>query len=43
MKNTDTPIRVKHNLVLEMRYRLMGTKEEKTLGCSTKITIASVC
>lgn len=43
LEGSETPIRVKHKLVMEVRYRVPGTKAEKTLECSTKVTIASCC
>lgn len=43
LENTETPIRVKHKLVTEVRYRMKGSKSEKTLECATKVTIASCC
>ncbi|ORY91477.1 hypothetical protein BCR35DRAFT_298642 [Leucosporidium creatinivorum] len=43
LEHTETPLRVKHSLVTEVRYRMKGSKAEKTLECSTKVTIASCC
>lgn len=43
LEHTETPLRVKHSLVTEVRYRLKGSKLEMTLECSTKVTIASCC
>lgn len=43
LEHTETPLRVKHSLVVEVRYRMKGSKAEKTLECSTKVTIASCC
>ncbi|KAM0748003.1 hypothetical protein T439DRAFT_328663 [Meredithblackwellia eburnea MCA 4105] len=43
LEGTETKVRVKHRLVVEMRYRKPGSKKDMVLEMSTELTIASCC
>ncbi|CEQ40475.1 SPOSA6832_02102 [Sporobolomyces salmonicolor] len=43
LEGTDTPIRVKHQLVVQIRYRFKGSKKDLVLEMASKVTIASCC
>ncbi|GAA5956901.1 hypothetical protein JCM21900_006284 [Sporobolomyces salmonicolor] len=43
LEGTDTPIRVKHQLVVQVRYRFKGSKKDLVLEMASKVTIASCC
>ncbi|GAA6029617.1 hypothetical protein JCM8097_000965 [Rhodosporidiobolus ruineniae] len=43
LAGTDTPIRVEHSLVCQVRYRFKGSKKDQVLEMSTPVTIASCC
>ncbi|GAA5870594.1 hypothetical protein JCM8547_002056 [Rhodosporidiobolus lusitaniae] len=43
LEGTDTPIRVKHNLVCQVRYRMKGSNKDQVLEMSSAVTIASCC
>lgn len=42
LKGTQTPIRVKHKFVVEIKYRLADGKKDMLLTMSTDLVIASV-
>ncbi|GAA6001274.1 uncharacterized protein JCM10292_006987 [Rhodotorula paludigena] len=41
LDGTDTPIRVKHQLVCQVRYRFAGSKKDHVLEMASPVTIAS--
>ncbi|GAA5824442.1 hypothetical protein JCM10212_001455, partial [Sporobolomyces blumeae] len=43
LAGTNTPIRVKHQLVVQVKYRLKGSKKDLILEMSSPVTIASCC
>ncbi|GAA6019165.1 hypothetical protein JCM10207_006572 [Rhodosporidiobolus poonsookiae] len=43
LEGTDTPIRVKHQLVCQIKYRFKGSKKDQILEMATNVTIASCC
>ncbi|GAA5864336.1 hypothetical protein JCM1840_006749 [Sporobolomyces johnsonii] len=43
LEGTDTPIRVKHQLVVQVRYRFKGSKKDLVLEMASNVTIASCC
>ncbi|GAA6050031.1 hypothetical protein JCM3770_001924 [Rhodotorula araucariae] len=43
LEGTDTPIRVKHQLVCQVRYRFKGSKKDQVLEMASHVTIASCC
>lgn len=43
LEGTDTPIRVKHQLVCQVRYRFKGSKKDQVLEMASTVTIASCC
>ncbi|GAA5985398.1 hypothetical protein JCM11641_000143 [Rhodosporidiobolus odoratus] len=43
LEGTDTPIRVKHALVAQLKYRFKGSKKDQILEIATNVTIASCC
>jgi hypothetical protein len=42
LKGTDTPIRVQHALVAQVRFRYKGSKKDHVLEMESKVDIASV-
>lgn len=42
LPGTKTPIRVKHKLVVQVKYRFKGSKKDLVLEMSSVVTIASV-
>ena len=42
LEGTDTPIRVKHQLVCQVRYRFKGSRKDQVLEMASAVTIASV-
>ncbi|GAA5970544.1 hypothetical protein JCM8115_002735 [Rhodotorula mucilaginosa] len=43
LKGTDTPIRVQHALVAQVRFRYKGSKKDHVLEMESKVDIASCC
>ncbi|GAA5832491.1 hypothetical protein JCM5353_003257 [Sporobolomyces roseus] len=43
LPGTKTPIRVKHKLVVQVKYRFKGSKKDFVLEMSSVVTIASCC
>ncbi|GAA5848782.1 hypothetical protein JCM9279_002944 [Rhodotorula babjevae] len=43
LEGTDTPIRVKHQLVCQVRYRFKGSRKDQVLEMASAVTIASCC
>ncbi|GAA5955082.1 hypothetical protein JCM3765_003188 [Sporobolomyces pararoseus] len=43
LPGTNTPIRVNHRLVVQIKYRFKGQKKDLVLEMSTAVTIASCC
>lgn len=42
LDGTETPIRVAHQLVCQVRYRFKGSKKDQVLEMASGVTIASV-
>lgn len=42
LQGTDTPIRVKHALVAQVKFRFKGSKKDHVLEMESKVDIASV-
>lgn len=42
LKGTETPIRVQHALVAQVRFRYKGSKKDHVLEMESKVDIASV-
>ncbi|KAM0788953.1 hypothetical protein ACM66B_003028 [Microbotryomycetes sp. NB124-2] len=43
LAHVDTPLRVSHKLVVEVKYRMTKHEQPRTLECSKSISIASCC
>ncbi|BGP14907.1 hypothetical protein JCM10213v2_002862 [Rhodosporidiobolus nylandii] len=43
LDGTDTPIRAKHALVCQVKYRFKGSKKDQVLEMASNVTIASCC
>ncbi|GAA5900704.1 hypothetical protein JCM6882_000945 [Rhodosporidiobolus microsporus] len=43
LEGTDSPIRVSHSLVLQVKYRFKGSKKDQVLEMASNVTIASCC
>ncbi|BGP54640.1 hypothetical protein JCM8202_003704 [Rhodotorula sphaerocarpa] len=43
LRGTDTPIRVQHALVAQVRFRYKGSKKDHVLEMESKVDIASCC
>ncbi|POY73980.1 hypothetical protein BMF94_2791 [Rhodotorula taiwanensis] len=43
LQGTDTPIRVKHALVAQVKFRFKGSKKDHVLEMESKVDIASCC
>ncbi|GAA5839444.1 hypothetical protein JCM11251_002728 [Rhodosporidiobolus azoricus] len=43
LEGTDSPIRVSHSIVLQVKYRFKGSKKDQVLEMASNVTIASCC